>query len=56
MITLKQLRVRADRAAAYRAVNAEERRWLFKVADAVDGLLEHWRRANAARTTEPDGE
>jgi hypothetical protein len=44
--------MRADRAAAFRAVTAEERRWLFKVSDAVDGLVEHFERLRAEPPTE----
>ena len=54
LISIRRLRARADKAAVYRAATAEEKRWCHKVADACDGLLEHWQRSNAEPTTEPD--
>ena len=53
LISIRRLRARADKAAAFRAANAEQKLWCHKVADACDGLLEHWQRANA-EPTEPD--
>ena len=37
--SLKRLRLRADRAAAYRRVSPAERLWCLRVADACETLL-----------------
>ena len=42
LISLKRLRLRADRAAAFRAGTPEEKRWCLQIADCCDLLIARW--------------